>query len=162
MLYALTIIYSVFAIRYANAEFHEAALGKYINEYLAPRLNRLLGIESGSELLHWETFIRLQREKISSAFLETAAASTTLLVMLLPGAASLLMMGFISRTPGNEFIHATITIPPFWIIALEVISWLCFGASLLAVLFATAYNITIAHIIFSKSPNGKLPPKIQG
>lgn len=149
LIYALTIIYSVLAIKYAHASFDMGMVGKYINEYLTPELNRLLETESAHKVFLWESFIRGERKNLLVAYLESAAASATLLLMLFPGAVSLLIIGFISRMPNSQFLQQSTMANPFWVRSVAVIAWITFIASVISVIFATIYNTTKSHSISS-------------
>ena len=142
VLYILTIVYSVFAINFAQSAFGYSVLGAYLHSELTPKINKAIYGAKANKVLQWETFLRDERSNIFVTIISSADSVSSAILILLPAAAFSYFSSFYTSfsrisqtmpsTPVAEFLAKTLPL-------LSVLSSVFFITSIFMQIAVTIY-----------------------
>ena len=142
LLFTLSIIYSVLIMNFVNTADTVVMLGKYIHEYLAPKVNQLLQTSDAEPVLFWESYSRKERSNFISLFLSGIGPLGSLLLICIPALASLFFAQYILLTSAAAVPPQDLSLQfiSSWLTPLSIIAWGFFIVSILASILLYTYN----------------------
>ena len=140
LFYALSLVYSIIALRFVYTEYAVGVIGRYINRYIEVEVNKILNTSMSNRVFHWETFVRRERKNPMVLFLATLNATSSLFIILIPNLATLMAAQYTSLLPRTSLINPATNFIESNISEMAVISWVLFLVSILAAISVVIYN----------------------